>query len=199
MKENVGSIVGLTMAMSSPYMELIGSQYGREAPPSGSTPSLRWAPRIASISTTFLRSRTYGKTKSSWCVDAARIALLNGTRLTPAFPARNNSFARSWTQWVTSVSAGPPLGGLYLKPPSSGGLWEGVMTMPSAQGTCRVRLHTRMACEITGVGVTPSSFWMMVSTLFAARTSSAEHWAGEDKACVSFPMYRGPLIPCALR
>ena len=33
---------------------------------------------------------------------------------------------------VTSVSAGPPLVGLYLKPPSSGGLCDGVTTMPSA-------------------------------------------------------------------
>ena len=33
---------------------------------------------------------------------------------------------------VTSVSAGPPCGGLYLKPPSSGGLCDGVTTMPSA-------------------------------------------------------------------
>src|SRR5271169_5050982 len=114
-------------------------------------------------------------------------------------PSAIRSLARFWIQLVAVVSAGPPLGGLYLKPPSSGGLWEGVMTMPSAQGTCRVRLHTRMACEITGVGVTPSSFWMMVSTLLAARTSSAEHCAGEDRACVSFPMYRGPVIPCALR
>ena len=48
-------------------------------------------------------------------------------------PARNKSFARFCTQPVTSVSAGPPLGGLYLKPPSSGGLWDGVMTMPSAE------------------------------------------------------------------
>ena len=31
------------------------------------------------------------------------------------------------------VSAGPPLGGLYLKPPSSGGLCDGVMTTPSAR------------------------------------------------------------------
>ena len=36
---------------------------------------------------------------------------------------------------MTSVSAGPPLGGLYLKPPSSGGLCEGVMTMPSASAS----------------------------------------------------------------
>ena len=33
---------------------------------------------------------------------------------------------------VTSVSAGPPFGGLYLKAPSSGGLCDGVMKTPSA-------------------------------------------------------------------
>ena len=51
----------------------------------------------------------------------------------PAFRACSSSFARFCTQPVTAVSAGPPLGGLYLKPPSSGGLCEGVMTMPSAK------------------------------------------------------------------
>ena len=34
---------------------------------------------------------------------------------------------------MTSVSAGPPFGGLYLKPPSSGGLCDGVTTIPSAR------------------------------------------------------------------
>ena len=43
-----------------------------------------------------------------------------------------SSLARFSIHLVAVVSAGPPLGGLYLKPPSSGGLWEGVMTMPSA-------------------------------------------------------------------
>jgi len=33
---------------------------------------------------------------------------------------------------VICDAAGPPSGGLYLKPPSSGGLWEGVTTMPAA-------------------------------------------------------------------
>ena len=61
--------------------------------------------------------------------------------LTPAFFARSNSFARFCTQSVTSVSAGPPLGGLYLKPPSSGGLCDGVMTMPSAKCSLRPRLY----------------------------------------------------------
>ena len=35
-------------------------------------------------------------------------------------------------QSVIACSAGPPLGGLYLNPPSEGGLCEGVMTIPSA-------------------------------------------------------------------
>ena len=39
------------------------------------------------------------------------------------------------------------------------------MTMPSARWAFRPRLYTRMAREITGVGVTPSSRWMIVSTL----------------------------------
>jgi hypothetical protein len=41
---------------------------------------------------------------------------------------------------VMSVSAGPPLVGLYLKPPLSGGLCDGVTTMPSASPTCGPRL-----------------------------------------------------------
>ena len=42
---------------------------------------------------------------------------------------------------VASVSAGPPCGGLYLKPPSAGGLCDGVTTMPSARPdpVCRRR------------------------------------------------------------
>jgi hypothetical protein len=45
-----------------------------------------------------------------------------------------------------------------------------------------------MAQEMTGVGVTPPSRWMMVSTPFAASTSRAVRWAGSDTACVSLPM-----------
>ena len=50
------------------------------------------------------------------------------------------SLARFSIHLVAVVSAGPPLGGLYLKPPSSGGLWEGVMTMPSARLILRLRV-----------------------------------------------------------
>ena len=96
--------------------------------------------------------------------------------------------ARSSIHLVTSVSAGPPLGGLYLNPPSSGGLCDGVTTIPSARWSVPPRLWARMAREITGVGVTPSSRWMTVWTPLAASTSSAVRWAGPDSACVSLPM-----------
>ena len=52
---------------------------------------------------------------------------------------------------VASVSAGPPCGGLYLKPPSDGGLCDGVTTMPSARpGPSCPRLARRIACETAG-------------------------------------------------
>src|SRR2546428_12556540 len=66
-------------------------------------------------------------------------------RFTPALFPRSRSLARSSTHRVTSVSAGPPLLGLYLKPPSSGGLCDGVITMPSARCCLRPRLQTRIA------------------------------------------------------
>ena len=94
-------------------------------------------------------------------------------------------FARSWIQPVTSVSAGPPLGGLYLKPPSSGGLCDGVMTMPSASRRSRPAFRSpfqsRIAREITGVGVQPSSGCTTTSTPFAASTSSAVRSAAAER------------------
>src|SRR3954465_448147 len=73
-------------------------------------------------------------------------------RRTSALSARRRALARSWTRDVTSVSAGPPVGGLYLKPPSSGGLCDGVMTMPSARGPPSWRLWGGIACEAAGCG-----------------------------------------------
>jgi hypothetical protein len=63
--------------------------------------------------------------------------------------------ASSWIQVVTSVSAGPPLGGLYLKPPSSGGLCDGVTTIPSARWRQLSfgRLAVMIAWDSDGVGV----------------------------------------------
>src|SRR5699024_8606817 len=69
-------------------------------------------------------------------------------------------FARSAIQEVASVSAGPPEGGLYLNPPSAGGLCEGGTTMPSARLSPLVRtrpaesrLCRRLAWDRAGVGV----------------------------------------------
>ena len=118
----------------------------------------------------------------------AAIARASGIRRMPAPPPSSSALARASIHPVASVSAGPPCGGLYLMPPSSGGLCEGVTTMPSARPVVRPRLYTRMAREMTGVGVTPSSRWMTVSTPLAASTSSAERWAGVDSAWVSLPM-----------
>ena len=74
-------------------------------------------------------------------------------------PDSSSSFARAAITLVASVSAGPPWGGLYLNPPSRGGLWLGVTTIPSARPSPLVRscpgapLAPRMATETAGVGV----------------------------------------------
>ena len=66
---------------------------------------------------------------------AAARARASGTRRTSVSPPRRISLARSWIQPVMSLPAGPPSGGLYLKPPSRGGLCDGVTTTPSARGS----------------------------------------------------------------
>jgi len=67
--------------------------------------------------------------------------------------AASTALARSWIQRVTVASAGPPVGGLYLSPPSSGGLCDGVITIRSASPRDLPRLNVRIAWETTGVGV----------------------------------------------
>jgi len=81
-------------------------------------------------------------------------ARFHGTRFTSRRPPRISSLARSAIQVVAEESAGPPCGGLYLKPPSAGGLCEGVTTMPSASPEPLVRppLAVRIASETAGVG-----------------------------------------------
>ena len=49
----------------------------------------------------------------------------NGMRRTSPSPPAISSLARAAITEVASVSAGPPCGGLYLKPPSAGGLCDG--------------------------------------------------------------------------
>src|SRR5213079_1362680 len=94
---------------------------------------------------------------------------------------------------------GPPLGGLYLKPPSRGGLCDGVTTMPSARSPSRLRLNVRIAWLTAGVGVYRSAESIIATTSLAASTSSAEAQAGSDRAWVSRPMNSGPVVPCAAR
>ena len=67
---------------------------------------------------------------------------------------RISSLARAAITLVASESAGPPWGGLYLNPPSWGGLCEGVTTIPSASPAPVVRpwLARRIAWLTAGVG-----------------------------------------------
>ena len=169
------------------------------APPSGSTPMRTPLARIASRSTTATRSRTYASRYSCRCVVDAVLARSSETLATPRRPSARNAFARSSIHRVTWVSAGPPCGGSYLKPPYCGGLCDGVITIPSASPRRRPRLYPSTACDTTGVGVKPSRASTMTSTPLAARTSSAVAKAGFESACVSNPMNRGPSIPACLR
>ena len=103
---------------------------------------------------------------------------------------------------VISVPAGPPSGGLYLKPPSRGGLWLGVTTMPSERpgsSSARARLYVRIAWLSAGVGTHESRESTRTSTPFATSTSIAECSAGSDRPCVSRPRNSGPRMPCAAR
>src|SRR5882757_10137471 len=117
------------------------------------------------------------------------MARSNGVRDTPASFASSSSLARSAIQPVASVSAGPPLGGLYLKPPSGGGLCDGVTTTPSASADGPGALNRRIACDTAGVGVNPGKLpapaSTSTSTPLAANTSIAVRQAGSDRAWVS--------------
>src|SRR3990172_7554423 len=103
-------------------------------------------------------------------------------RRTSPNPERRIPFARSSIARVTSVSAGPPCGGLYLNPPSPGGLWDGVITIPSANPPFLPRLCARTAWEITGVGVHPEEERTRGSLPRAALADRLRH--GEDVGLV---------------
>ena len=102
-----------------------------------------------------------------------------GCAARPSGRLRASALASASIQPVTSVSAGPPLGGLYLKPPSSGGLCDGVTTMPSASPVCAsavvdqdgVRHRRASACTRRPAAI-------ITSTPLAASTSSALSNAG---------------------
>ncbi len=120
-------------------------------------------------------------------------------RLTSFSPPSRSWLARAAITEVASPPAGPPEGGLYLMPPSRGGLCEGVTTMPSAVPPRRSRLCVRIACETAGVGVYPPASSISTVTPLAASTSSAVAVAGSDSAWVSAPRNSGPSVPCPVR
>ncbi len=107
--------------------------------------------------------------------------------------------ARSAIQPVASESAGPPCGGLYLNPPSRGGLCDGVTTMPSARPVVLPRLAARMAWLTAGVGVYPSALSTSTVTSLAASTSRALTQAGSLSPWVSRPTNSGPSKPWPCR
>ena len=118
----------------------------------------------------------------------------------------SSSLARAAMALGVSAGAGPPVTGSSLKPPSVGGLWDGVTTMPSARPSpskrwvpSAARLWVRMAWETTGVGTKSSRESTRTCTPLATSTSMAVFLAGPDSAWVSEPRYSGPVTPAFLR
>ena len=107
-------------------------------------------------------------------------------------PFAKISFALFSIWFVTSVSAGPPFGGLYLKPPSSGGLCEGVITIPS-HFSALFLLFSRIAKDTSGVGVGLLFSEIATFTPLAQQTLMAVISAGVERACVSLPIKSVPL------
>ena len=120
----------------------------------------------------------------------------------PRLPSTSSSLARPAIHPVASVSAGPPCGGLYLKPPSRGGLCDGVTTIPSAspEPARRPALWRRIACDSAGVGVYPSCGVDQHRDVVGGE--HLEGWspsAGSDRAWVSRPRNSGPSIAWVAR
>src|SRR4051794_15920201 len=109
------------------------------------------ADAMADRSSTEVRLSAYDDRKSNR--SARRRASWELSRLTSSTPSASRSLARFWIQPVASLSAGPPCGGLYLKPPSRGGLCDGVTTIPSASPFDLPLLARMIAWETAGVGV----------------------------------------------
>src|SRR4051794_29200115 len=197
MNPNCGSTFGLTTVRSSPCRSAIAPQYATLAPPIGSAPIRIPASRIAAMLTTEGRSSTYRPRKSYFSRSPRTES--SERRRTPSSFAASSSFARFAIHLVASVSAGPPFGGLYLKPPSWGGVCDGVMTTPSASPAARLWLWARIACDTAGVGVNPPALSTSTVTSFATRTSTQVSHAGPESAWVSAPTNSGPSVPSRVR
>ena len=98
-----------------------------------------------------------------------------------------------------SVSAGPPSGGLYLKPPSSGGLCDGRDHDAIGQACPRAR-----GCTSGWRAKAPAS----ACSRGRCRSSSRRRWPpalrarwpmpARESACVSMARNSGPVVPCCL-
>ena len=102
---------------------------------------LRPAARMASISMTSSRSCDIGQNQGLPGASSAPDRRSNAFASLGVPPAQK-LIGAVLNQRVTSVSAGPPLGGLYLNPPSSGGLCEGVIDDAVGELSLRPRLYT---------------------------------------------------------
>jgi hypothetical protein len=134
------------------------------------------------------------------CVVGARSARSNGMRLHLREPPARIALARVSIAFVVAVSAGPPEGGLYLKPPSSG---------DCATASRRRRRRGRSCGAVVGEdrvrddgrGREPEPVLQHTSTPCAANTSTADsRAASRARACPcrrraarSIPR-RGPIL-----
>ena len=74
-------------------------------------------------------------------------------------------------------------------PPCSGGLWDGVMMIPSAISSALPwALWRKIARDTLGVGTNPRCASTRVVMRLPTNTSIATCKAGCDKACVSCPI-----------
>ncbi len=159
----------------------------------GSTPIRTPALAMAAMSTTSPSASMYPRRRSTDRVAALAVTASMENRSTDAGPAARISLARASMAAVSSPAAGPPWGGLYLIPPSSGGLCDGVRIRPSAgPPPSGERLDSRMAREMTGVGVYGDAASSRSSTPSAASTPTATSNACSESAWVSFPTNMGP-------
>ena len=176
MNRKVGSTFGLTTVRSQPVpltdRAPVARRWPRRADPRRSG---RRRAAIARQVDDALEGGDVARrgSRTARCVRAER-PLRTGSACTPARPAASSALARSWIHRVTSVSAGPPSGGLYLNPPSAGGLCDGVTTTPSAGGAGPAAVVRRGSrARSPGSACSPPRASHSTCTSFAASTSSA--------------------------
>ena len=112
--------------------------------------------------------------------------------------ARSSSFARFWTQRRDVGVRRAAVGRVVLEAAILGRIVrrrddDAVREVLLCGRGCIPESRARL----TGVGVTPSSRWMMVSTPLAASTSSAVRCAGPETRACPCPCRAGRLRPAA--